>query len=315
MRSPVRASDASAVGIIIPESPIPVPRDTIVRHPAVAGAFYAGTKDALLRQIEACYRHPFGPGRMPALKDGPRAIKGLVVPHAGYMYSGPVAAHSYGALAADGWPEHLVVLGPNHHGIGAPVALCPEDHATPLGTVRYDADVGERIVGGVVESDAGAHREEHSIEVQLPFLQHLRADVSFVPVALTFQEWDVAREVGEAVAKALKGLDAVVIASSDFTHVGVNYGQMPPRGESVAQFARRQDEKALAPIRRMDPKGLQDAVHENEITMCGYGPVTAMLVAAKKLGARDVDFLKYANSAEIVSDRNLAVGYGALVVR
>ena len=306
---------ATETRTFIPAAPDARTRDTIVRHPAVAGAFYAGTKDALLRQIEACYRHPFGPGRTPELKDGPRKIKGLVVPHAGYMYSGPIAAHAYAALAADGWPEHIVVLGPNHHGLGAPVALCPEDHATPLGTVRYDADLGGRIVGGVVESDAGAHRQEHSIEVQLPFLQHLRADVSFVPVALSFQEWDVARDLGEAVAKALKGLDAVVIASSDFTHVGVNYGQIPPKGESVAQFARRQDEKALAAIRRMDPKGLQDVVHADGITMCGYGPVTAMLVAAKKLGAKDVEFLKYANSAEIVSDRGLAVGYGALVVR
>jgi AmmeMemoRadiSam system protein B len=289
--------------------------DTIVRHPAVSGAFYAGTKDALLRQIEASYRHAFGPGRLPDVKPGPRRIKGLVVPHAGYMYSGPVAAHAYAALADDGWPEHIIILGPNHHGRGAPVALCPEDHATPLGIVAYDAEIGERLLGGVIESDADAHRDEHSIEVQLPFLQHLRADLSFVPIALSFQEWDVAKEVGEAIAKALQGRDGLIIASSDFTHVGQNYGQMPPRGTSVSEFARRQDAMALDPIQRLDPKGLQDVVHEKAITMCGYGAVTAMLVAAKKLGAKDVEFLKYANSAEIVSDRTLAVGYGALVVR
>ncbi len=287
----------------------------IVRYPAVAGAFYPGSKEALRRQIEQSYRHPFGPGRLPEPKRGPRRIKGLVCPHAGYVYSGPIAAHSYLALAEDGLPEHLVILGPNHHGRGAPVALCPEDHVTPFGTVPYDAGLGAHLVGGVIEEDRDAHREEHSIEVQLPFLQHLSERVTFVPIAFSFQEWDVAREVGEAVAKALKGKDAVVIASSDFTHVGPNYGQMPSRGTSVSAFARRQDEEALHHIGRLDPKGLQDAVHEHDITMCGYGPVTAMLVAAKALGATEAQVLKYANSAEITNDLHLAVGYGSVVVR
>jgi hypothetical protein len=283
----------------------------------VAGAFYAGSQEALVRQIEAAYRHPFGPGELPVAKrNAPsRRIKGLVVPHAGYMYSGPIAAHAYSALHKDGFPGHLVILGPNHHGLGAPVALCPEDHITPLGTVAYDAETGGRLVGGVIEEDAAAHREEHSIEVQLPFLQHLHPAVTFVPIAMSFQEWEVAKEVGESIAKVLKGKDAVVIASSDFTHVGPNYGQMPPRGQSVSTFARNQDQKALYHIERMDPKGLQDAVHEHNITMCGYGPVTAMLVAVKKLGGTEAALLKYASSAEVTSDKGIAVGYASVVVR
>jgi hypothetical protein len=268
----------------------------------------------LERQISAAYTSPFGPGAVPSLNPGPRRIKGLVVPHAGYAYSGPVAAHAYSALAGDGWPDHFVVLGPNHHGIGAPLAVCPEDHVTPLGTATYDTAVGKSIVGGLIESDARAHAEEHSIEVQLPFLQHLRAEVSFVPLAMTFQEWEVAKEVGLRVANALKGKDAVVVASSDFTHVGPNYGQVPPRGVTVAEFARRQDKFALDAILKMDPKGLHDAVRDHEITMCGSGPVIAMLVAAKLLGAKDAQLLKYASSAEITKDQGLAVGYGALVV-
>lgn len=305
-----------ATRIFIFPSTVARPRGRrIVRYPAVAGAFYAGSKDALRRQIEASYRHPFGPGRLPEMKAGRRRIKGLVVPHAGYEYSGPVAAHAYAALAEDGWPEHFVILGPNHHGIGAPVTLCPEDHLTPLGTVPYDAAVGSKLVGGVIESDAAAHRQEHSIEVQLPFLQYLNAKVTFVPIALAFQEWDVAKEVGEAIAEAVKGLDAVVIASSDFTHVGPNYGQMPPRGTSVATFARTQDAKALEEIDKLRPKGLQDVVHAHEITMCGYGAVTAMLVAAKAMGAAKAEVLKYASSADITGDTRLAVGYGAVVIR
>jgi len=287
----------------------------IVRYPAVAGAFYAGTKEALLRQLEAAYAHPFGPGKVPTAKKGPRAVKGLVVPHAGYMYSGPVAAHAYAALAEDGLPEHFVILGPNHHGVGAPVALCPEDHLTPLGTVPYDAKVGKHLIGGVIESDPEAHRQEHSIEVQLPFLQHLRSNAPFVPIALAYQEWEVAKEVGEAVAKAVEDVDAVIIASSDFTHVGPNYGQMPPRGMSVSEFARQQDAMALQEIEKMDAKGLQTVVHEREITMCGFGAVSAMLVAANRLGAREAKVLKYATSADVTKDRGLAVGYGAVVVR
>lgn len=249
------------------------------------------------------------------MKQGPRRIKGLVVPHAGYMYSGAIAAHAYAALAGDGWPRRIVILGPNHHGLGAPVALCPEDHATPLGTARYDALLGEKLLGGVVEADPAAHRQEHSIEVQIPFLLQLRSDVSFVPIAFAFQEWDVAREVGEAVARAVEDDDAVIVASSDFTHVGPQYGQVPPRGTSAGEFAKRQDEKALDRIVRLDPQGLQGVVHQDQITMCGYGPVTAMLVAAKALGATDAEFRKYANSAEVTNDETMAVGYGAVVIR
>jgi hypothetical protein len=184
-----------------------------------------------------------------------------------------------------------------------------------VGPVRQHGPLRSALEGGILQVDDAAHEAEHSIEVQLPFLQQLSANITFVPIALAFQEWDVAREVGEAVAKAVKGLDAVVIASSDFTHVGPNYGQMPPRGTSVGAFARRQDAMALEQIRAMDAKGLQKVVHEHEITMCGYGAVTAMLVAAKAMGAREARVLKYASSADVTSDRELAVGYGAVVVR
>lgn len=286
----------------------------MVRPPAVAGTFYEGTKDALLRQIHEAYRHPNGPGRLPTVARGGHRIKALVVPHAGYAYSGPIAAHAYEALAADGWPDRFVILGPNHRGIGAPVALCPEDHETPLGTAQYDERFGTRLVRGAIERDGTAHVDEHSIEVQLPFLLHLRPNVSFVPIAMRFQEWEVAREVGERVMREAAGTRTVVIASTDFTHAGANYGQLPPRGVSVSAFATRQDKMALDAIGALDPKALQDTVHEHNITMCGYGPATAALVAAKGMGAQRARFLAYTNSAEMSGDRGLAVGYGAFVV-
>src|SRR5438034_9073132 len=142
-----------------------------MRYPAVAGAFYERSRDALLRQIKECYTHPLGPGRVPELTAGPRRLVGLVVPPAGYMYSGPVAAHSYSALAADGWPASFVVLGPNHHGQGAPLALTDHDWQTPLGVAAIDKHPHESLAKPPLEEDIMAHRDEHNIHLQPPISQ------------------------------------------------------------------------------------------------------------------------------------------------
>lgn len=285
-----------------------------MRYPAVAGAFYEGTKASLLRQIERCYTSPLGPGHLPKPQEGKRQLLGLVCPHAGYQYSGPVAAFSYSALAQDGLRKSYVVLGPNHYGTGAPLAITHHDWETPLGPVPIDPDLLTMLSKPPLEDDVAAHRHEHSIEVQLPFLQHLASGVRFVPVCMTFQEWELASEVGELVAEAVRDRDALVIASSDFTHVGPNYGQMPPRGTTAPAFAKEQDAKAIERILALDPKGLQDRVARDDISMCGYGPVTAMLVAARRLGAREAKLLKYGSSSDVSGDRDMAVGYGAIAV-
>ncbi len=285
-----------------------------MRYPAVAGAFYEGTKESLLRQIERCYTSKLGPGTLPKTAEGPRRLLGLVCPHAGYQYSGPVAAFSYTALAQDGLRASYVVLGPNHYGIGAPLAVTRQDWETPLGPVPIDPDLLKALSKSPLEDDVAAHRQEHSIEVQLPFLQHLSSRMRFVPVCMGFQEYELAAEVGELVADAVRDRDAFIVASSDFSHVGMNYNQMPPRGKSAPQWAKEQDTKALDRILALDPKGLQDRVHRDDISMCGYGPVTAMLVAAKKLGARDAKLLKYGSSSDVSGDRDMAVGYGAVAV-
>src|SRR5438034_8173 len=173
-----------------------------MRYPAVAGAFYERSREALLRQIRECYTHPLGPGRVPQVQRAERRIVGLVVPHAGYAYSGPIAAHSYAALAADGWPSSFVILGPNHHGAGAPLAITNHEWQTPLGSVAADEDLYHRL-------------------------------------------------------------------------------SKPPLAE---------------------------------ISMCGYGPVTAMLTAAKQLGAKGATLLKYGTSSDVSHDAHMAVGYGAIAV-
>lgn len=285
-----------------------------MRYPAVAGAFYEGSRDSLLRQIERCYTSKLGPGHLPKPVQGPRKLVGLVCPHAGYQYSGPFAAHSYAALAEDGVRASYVVLGPNHYGAGAPLATTHHDWEMPLGVVPIDLDLLGAISTPPIEDDVAAHRHEHSIEVQLPFLQNLRADVRFVPVCMAFQEYELASEVGGLIANAVKERDALIVASSDFSHVGMNYNQMPPRGTTAPAFAKEQDEKALERILALDPKGLQDRVAKDDISMCGYGPVTAMLVAAKKLGAREARLLRYGSSSDVSGDRDMAVGYGAVAV-
>jgi len=285
-----------------------------MRYPAVAGAFYERSRDALLRQIRECYTHPLGPGRAPELTAGPRHLIGLVVPHAGYVYSGPVAAHSYSALAADGWPASFVVLGPNHHGQGAPLALTDHDWQTPLGVAAIDKDLHHSLAKPPLEEDIVAHRDEHSIEVQLPFLQQLSEAVRFVPICMAFQEYELAAEVGELVAQTVKGKDVLLIASSDFTHVGSQYFQLAPQGVTAPAFAKGQDAKAIEPILALDPKRFAAKVAQDDISMCGYGPVTAMLTAAKRLGATKATLLKYATSSDVSRDTKMAVGYGAIAV-
>src|SRR3989441_9253193 len=285
-----------------------------MRYPAVAGAFYERSRDALLREIKECYTHPLGPGRPAEVRAGPRRLVGLVVPHAGYVYSGPVAAHSYAALAADGWPQSFVIFGPNHRGQGAPLALTEHDWQTPLGTAMADKSLHDALSKPPLEEDILAHRDEHSIEVHLPFLQCLSEAVSFVPICMAFQEYQVAAEVGELVADAAKGRDAVLIASSDFTHVGPQYLQLPPRGMSAPDFAKEQDSKAIEMILALDAKRFAAKVAHAEISLCGYVPVAAMLIAAKRLGADRVKLLKYATSSDVSRDSHMAVGYGAIAV-
>jgi AmmeMemoRadiSam system protein B len=271
-----------------------------MRYPAVAGQFYEADPAALRKQIEACYRHPIGPGKKPAVaKKGPRTLKGLVVPHAGYVYSGPVAAHAYAALAGDGLPRTFVILGPNHTGLGAAEALGTHDWETPLGVVAHDRELGSLLLRDPITEDIVAHRHEHSIEVQLPFLQDLSDSVTFVPICMGLQDPRHAVEVGEVVREAIKDRDVVVIASTDFCHY-------IPKAEAA-----RRDRLAIDKILAFDVRGFFRTVQENDISMCGYGPVAAMMTA---IGSGKPQLLKYASSGDVAPMEEV-VGYGAIAMR
>jgi AmmeMemoRadiSam system protein B len=276
-----------------------------VRRPTQAGAFYEGTPDALERQIEKCFTDKLGPGKLPRVaKTYARNVIGLICPHAGYMYSGPVAAHAYYELAVDGKPDVVVLLGPNHTGVGSGLAVMNEGvWRTPLGDVEVDRETANEIVrkSRIVDIDDSAHIHEHSIEVQLPFLQYLYdSTFKIVPICFLMQDLSSAREVGQAVAKALVDKKAVIIASSDMTHY------------EPQESAERKDKKALEAIEAMDEVRFQSAIETYNITACGHGPIAALITAAKVLGGTEARLLCYKTSGDVIGDRSSVVGYAAV---
>ena len=289
-----------------------------VRKPTVAGQFYDGNKANLEQNIKEYFLDKRGPRKLPEANQGKKNVKGLVVPHAGYMYSGAIAANSYYYLSKNGFADTFIILGPNHTGMGSGVSIMTEGSwETPLGTVPINEALAKKLWTGIIDKDQIAHMHEHSIEVQLPFLQFCARDkkFDFIPICMAMQDFETSEEVGNILANAIKDTDekVVIIASSDFSHAGFNYASMPPSGVRVDKYAEKQDKLAIEKILEMDPKGLIDTVHKNNITMCGYGPVAVMLTASKMLGAKQVELLKYGTSYE-VQPSSSCVGYGALAV-
>lgn len=289
-----------------------------VREPVVAGQFYPGNAQELRTQIKECFLDSRGIGSIPEIKQGTKKPRGMVVPHAGFVYSGAIATHSYSFLAENGFADTFVILGPNHSGRGSGVSVMTEGvWKTPLGEISINTQLAEQIQTGIIDKDETAHSYEHSIEVQLPFLQFISGENKFeiVPICLMMQDYETSQEIGNILASVIKKSkkSIVVIASSDFSHAGFNYMSMPPAGVKVEDYAERQDKKAISRILDMDPEGLINIVQQENITMCGYGPVSAMLVASKELGAKKVDLLKYGTSCEVYPSSS-CVGYGALVV-
>ena len=276
-----------------------------VRYSSVAGSWYAGTQKGLRAQIEGLFTHRLGPGKVPkVVEKGPRKVVGLMCPHAGYVYSGPVAAHAYYSLAVDGRPDVVVVFGPNHYGVGSALALMREGvWRTPFGDVEIDGEVADGILRGsrIVDVDERAHVREHSIELQLPFLQFLFGSAfRFVPVCFGMQDLETSREVGSAVAKALSNKNALVVASSDMTHY------------EPQERAEKKDKKAIDAILRLDEEGLYSAVESYGISMCGYGPAMAAITAVKELGAKEAKLLCYKTSGDVTGDYSAVVGYATI---
>ncbi len=267
----------------------------MIRPPAVAGHFYSSNAIELAQDID---------GYLLADGEKKRAIA-CVVPHAGYMYSGHVAGAVYSSLQI---PARSILIGPRHFPGGEALAILSEGSwTTPLGDAKIDSALATELKHAFprLREDSVAHAREHSLEVQIPFLQRLVRDFRFVPIVLGTDRYGLLEELGHAVAKvvAAQKEPVLVVASSDMNHY-----------ESDA-ITRAKDERAIARVLALDPRGLYDTVRSEEITMCGFAAAVAMLVAARDLGAKEARLVRYATSGDINGERDRVVGYAGITIR
>ena len=275
-----------------------------VRKPVVAGSFYHQEPKLLREQIRECFLK--GPGRLPEKKEFGREIKGVIVPHAGYIYSGPVAAYAYLELAESKTKDTVIIVGPSHTGLGAEVSIQTEGvWEFPLGEMEIDQEIAKKILEiDVVREDESAFAHEHSIEVQLPFLRYAYGSkLKFVPICMLNQTHEVSRELGLWIAKIIKESekDILVLGTSDFTHY------------ESQEVAEEKDHKAIEPILVLDDRVFMEKVLGFNISICGYGAITTTIIASKNLGARSGKLLKYGTSGDITGQMGSVVGYSSIV--
>lgn len=265
-----------------------------IRPPAVAGAFYPAQPDRLEKEVRAHL----------AVGAAPRPAFGAIVPHAGYVYSGPVAGAVYARLAV---PSATIILCPNHTGRGAGAALEPSGAwRTPLGEVRVNRRLAGRLLelAPSLEEDSAAHAREHSLEVQLPFLQVLRPEMELVPICIGRMDLALCRELGEALAtvRAEEEDPPLLLASSDMNHY------------ESREVGRRKDERALACIEAIDPEGLFATVVAESISMCGFLPATVLLFAARQAGVKEACIVARRDSGDETGDTSSVVGYAGVTL-
>jgi len=273
-----------------------------IRTPAVAGMFYPSEKNELKESIHQCFLHTFGPGKLPPTEEK-KKIYGIICPHAGYMYSGPIACHSFYSISSES-PELFIIIGPNHWGVGCNVAAMKDcSWETPLGQVEVDSDAASELskISDIVDLDFFSHTKEHSLEVQVPMLQEVYSKFKILPIILIDQKRNAAEEIGDAVATIAKLKNSMIIGSSDFTHYEPN------------EFAHEQDKALIEPILDLDVEQFYKVLYEKNVTACGYGAIASTMIACKKLGATKGELLKYATSGDVTGDTSSVVGYGSII--
>ena len=273
----------------------------MLREPVVSGQFYPDNQTDLEETIKNCYEHELGPGNIEK-KESNDQIFGVVCPHAGYVYSGPTACHSYKSISSQK-VDLVIIVGPNHFGIGKEVATMEDSSwSTPLGTVKVDSESAQEITenSDVIEIDNYSHSKDHSLEVQIPMLQTIYSEFQILPIILRAQDLHTAQDVGNAISKIAKKKNSIIIASSDFTHYEEN------------SFAYSQDKAAIEPILKLDVDVFYQTLKDKKITACGFGAIASTMVACKNLGATKGELLSYATSGDISGNTNSVVGYGAI---
>lgn len=266
----------------------------MIRQPAVANQFYPGNETELKKDIS---------GRIKEVQKKERVLA-LVSPHAGYIYSGNIAGAVYSQAEIT---KDVIVMGPNHHGVGAPYAVMPQGKwDMPGGEITINEKLSNLMIeeSRWLRADNQAHIQEHSVEVQLPFIQYIQPDAEFVPVVLGRADFETCEEIGMAIARAIKryGKPVVIIASTDMTHY------------ESQESAKQKDQLAIDRVLALDPAGLLDTVNSNNISMCGVIPTTITIVAAKELGAAKACLIAYATSGDVSGDYSYVVGYAGFII-
>jgi len=267
----------------------------MTRRPVVAGQFYPGSPSQLKAMIEPLVDE----------KGVKEDVIGVVSPHAGYIYSGPVAG---AVISRIKFKDTFIIMGPNHSGRGKPLSIMTQGTwETPLGEVDIDSELGRQILANssYLQEDEVAHQYEHSIEVQLPFLQYFKPDIKLVPIVLAYSSSATYKEIGKEIAKAVKDLNkkAVIMASTDMTHYEPH------------ESAQRKDTQAIDAILDLNEDELLRRVDELNISMCGYAPVVSLISAAKELGATGAELVKYQTSGDTSGDYSAVVGYAGIIIK
>lgn len=265
------------------------------RQPAVAGQFYPSSPSKLSEQVRGYINKD-------AVKE---SVIGVVSPHAGLMYSGAAAGAVFSRIK---FPHTFIIIGPNHTGMGSPVSIMLSgEWQMPTGELKINEDLARKIAekSDIIEEDSIAHSMEHSLEVQLPFILYYSSDVKIVPIVMMAGSIDICRSIGEAIVGAIResGDSVTIVASSDMSHYVTD------------AMARKKDKKAIDRVLALDPEGLYDTVRKEGISMCGFMPVTTMLFAAKKLGAKQAELVNYMTSGEVSGDYDYVVGYAGMIVK
>ena len=278
----------------------------MIRQPAVAGAFYPSNSKDLVNLIESCFLEKDGVGYIPTLGSfsGDDYPINVMVPHAGYQYSGAIASHSYCAIVENGFPEVFIILSPNHTGFGSEISIFNEgEWKTPLGNVKIDKEFAEAIIefSDIASADYTAHIREHSIEVQLPFLQYFSNDFKIVPIVMSNQTFVTSNDLSKAIFEVAKKLNKsyCVIASTDLSHF------------NNQEKANKVDSFVLDDISEMNEFKLFEEVVQYNITMCGYAPVMTTISVSKNSNKNSCEILSYRTSGDVTGDFTSVVGYAS----
>ncbi|MCX6742557.1 MAG: AmmeMemoRadiSam system protein B [Candidatus Pacearchaeota archaeon] len=305
-----------------------------MRKAIVAGQFYSAEEEELKKQIESCFKNKFGPGGIKGLNlnnsksPSIKLIRGLISPHAGYIFSGACASHGFSEflkLKKENLPKTFILLGPNHSGhANSSFSLSLEDFETPLGIVKNNKELGKKLLEkckseGLIQDEL-AHKHEHSLEVQLPFLQYIyelkKTDFQIVPIVISANKYEDCTNLAESIAEVLKKINekskenVCIIASSDFTHFGSNYG-FKPFSKNIKENLYSLDNKAIDSILQFNSKEFYGKAMET--TICGTFGIIILIEILKKLGVKKSKLLKYYTSGDIIHEYDSAVGYASII--